>query len=225
MPIGEGGAIVTDDAELYDKLYSYHNYGFKTNIAPGSYANIAAFIVGNKIRMAEYQAAIGLCQMRKLEEQTRIRNENACYLTPKLAAIPGITPVKPYPGVTRLSYYMYPFIYNEAEFNGLPRAEFVKALAAEGVPASPGYPKYPIYTQEFLHEAFQSEIYKKAYTSAELDWEAYKEKNHCPGLMQTFDTSVWLSTTGMLLGSKAEMDDVVRAVEKIHKNSAKLKKA
>ena len=225
MPIGEGGAILTDDAALYDKLYSYHNYGFSTKILPGSYSNIAAFIVGNKIRMAEYQAAIGLCQMRKLEEQTRIRNENAAYLTPKLAAIPGITPVKPYPGVTRLSYYMYPFIYNAAEFNGLPRAEFVKALVAEGIPASPGYPKYPLYTQDFIREALQSDIYKKAYSSAELDWEAYKEKNHCPGLMQTFDTSVWLSTTGMLLGCQADMDDVVRAVEKVHQHSAKLKKA
>lgn len=225
MPIGEGGAIITDDAALYDKLYSYHNYGYKTNIAPGSYENIAAFILGNKIRMAEYQAAIGLCQLKKLEEQTRIRNENAAYLTPKLAAIPGITPVKPYPGVTRLSYYMYPFIYNEAEFNGLPRASFVKALAAEGVPASPGYPKYPIYTQEFIHQMFQTEVYKKFYTSQEVDWEAYKVRNECPGLMKTFDTSVWLSTTGMLLGSKSDMDDVVRAVEKVRKYSAQLKTA
>ncbi len=225
MPIGEGGAIVTDDAALYDKLYSYHNYGYKTTIAPGSYDNIHSYILSNKIRMAEYQAAIGLCQLKKLDEQTQIRNENAAYLTPKLAAIPGITPVKPYPGVTRLSYYMYPFIYNEAEFNGLPRADFLKALAAEGVPASTGYPKCPIYTQEFLRETFKSEVYKKFYTSQELDWEAYKARNECPGLMKTFDTSVWLSTTGMLLGSKSDMDDVAHAVEKIHKNSKKLKTA
>jgi dTDP-4-amino-4,6-dideoxygalactose transaminase len=223
MPIGEGGAIITDDSELYDKLYSYHNYGYKTNITPGSYDNIAAFRLGNKIRMAEYQAAIGLCQLPKLEEQIRIRNENAAYLTPKLAQIPGITPVKAYPGVTRLSYYMYPFIYDETQFNGLPRAAFLKALSAEGVPASTGYPKYPIYTQQFIQEMFKTEIYKKFYTSEELDWEAYKAKNACPGLMKTFDTSVWISSAGMLLGSKADMDDVVRAVEKVHKNSAKLK--
>ncbi|HOC54837.1 MAG TPA: DegT/DnrJ/EryC1/StrS family aminotransferase [Verrucomicrobiota bacterium] len=225
MPIGEGGAIITDDSELYDKLYSYHNYGYKTNITPGSYDNIAAFRLGNKIRMAEYQAAIGLCQLPKLEEQTRIRTENAAYLTPKLAAIPGITPVKTYPGVTRLSYYMYPFIYDAAKFDGLSRADFVRSLSAEGIPASPGYPKYPIYTQEFIHEMFKTEIYRKFYTSEQLDWEAYKQRNHCPGLMKTFDTSVWLSTTGMLLGSKADMDDVVRAIEKIQKHASKLKKA
>ncbi len=223
MPIGEGGAIITDDAELDDKLRSYHNYGFKTKILPGSYDNIAGFILGNKIRMAEYQAAIGLCQIRKLEENTRIRNENAAYLTPRLAAIPGITPVKPYPGVDRLSYYMYPFIYDETQFNGLPRATFVKALEAEGVPASPGYPKCPIYTQEFIHEMFKTEVYRKFYTREELDWEGYKARNACPGLMQTFDTSVWINSAGMLLGDRAGMDNVVRAVEKIHKHSAKLK--
>ncbi len=225
MPIGEGGAIITDDPELFDKLYSYHNYGFKTTVTPGSYENIAAFILGNKIRMAEYQAAIGLAQISKLPEQTKIRNENGAYLTAKLAAIPGITPVKTYPGVDRLSYYMYPFIYDEAQFGGLPRAGFVKALAAEGVPASPGYPKYPIYNQEFIHQSFKTAIYQKFYSADDLDWEAYKAKNACPGLMQTFDTSVWLSTTGMLLGSKADMDDVVRAVEKVRKHASKLKTA
>jgi len=223
MPIGEGGAIITDDAALYDKLYSYHNYGYKTKIAPGSYDNIHSYILSNKIRMAEYQAAIGLAQLKKLDEQMQIRNENAAYLTPKLAAIPGITPVKPYPGVTRLSYYMYPFIYDEAEFNGLPRAKFLKALSAEGIPASTGYPKCPLYTQEFLRQTFQSELYKKFYTSQELDWEGYQARNECPGLMKTFDTSVWLSSTGMLLGTKPDMDDVARAVEKSHQNSAKLK--
>mgnify|MGYP006967049766 CR=1 FL=1 len=72
---------------------------------------------------------------------------------------------------------------------------------------------------------FKTEVYRKFYTNRELDWEAYKARNHCPGLMQTFDTSVWLNTPGMLLGTQADMDDVLRAVEKIHKNSAKLKAA
>lgn len=225
MPIGEGGAILTDDAGLKDRLYSYHNFGFKTSIAPGSVDNIAAFVLGNKIRMAEYQAAIGLCQLEKLEEQTRIRNENARYLTPQLAAIPGITPVKPYPGVTRLSYYMYPFIYDEAQFKGLPRAAFLKALAAEGVPAGAGYPHYPIYAQEFIRQVFQTEIYKKFYSGAELDFDAYKEKNHCPNLIKTFGTSVWISSQGILLGSRSDMDDIARAIEKIQRHAERLKAA
>ena len=42
--------------------------------------------------MSEYQAVIGLCQMEKLEEQHKIRNENVAYLNEKLAAYPGVTP-------------------------------------------------------------------------------------------------------------------------------------
>jgi hypothetical protein len=72
---------------------------------------------------------------------------------------------------------------------------------------------------------FQTEVYKKFYSSAELNFEAYKQKNHCPNLIKTFHTSVWLSSQGILLGSKSDMDDIVRAVEKVQKNAEKLKKA
>jgi len=40
--------------------------------------------------MAEYQAAIGLAQMKRLEEQTAKRNENAAYLQAQIKKIPGI---------------------------------------------------------------------------------------------------------------------------------------
>ena len=169
MPIGEGGAIITDDAELDDKLRSYHNYGFKTKILPGSYDNIAGFILGNKIRMAEYQAAIGLCQIRKLEENTRIRNENAAYLTPRLAAISGITPVKPYPGVDRLSYYMYPFIYDETQFNGL-HAHVRQGVFGEGFHPVPDIPSTRSTAQDSfmnVQDRGVSEILHRE----ELDWE------------------------------------------------------
>lgn len=225
MPIGEGGAILTDDSALADRLFSYHNFGFRTNIAPGSVDNISAVMLGNKIRMAEYQAAIGLCQLKKLKQQTEIRNENGRYLTPKLAAIPGITPVKTYAGVNQLSYYLYPFIYDETQFNGLSRAAFIKALSAEGIPVSTGYPNVPLYGQDFIKQTFQTEIYKKFYAAAELDFEAYKERNHCPQMIKTYQTSVWINSQGLLLGTKSDMDDVVRGVEKVQKNSAKLKQS
>ena len=120
---------------------------------------------------------------------------------------------------------MYPFIYDEAQFKGLSRAAFLKALSAEGVPAGSGYPNCPIYTQEFIRQMFQSEVYKKFYSSAELNFDAFKEKNHCPNLIKTFHTSVWLSSQGILLGSKSDMDDIAHAVEKIQKSADKLKKA
>lgn len=225
LPIGEGGAITTDDAGFKDRLYSYHNYGYASSIAPGTYAStIHSFRLGNKIRMAEYQAAIGLIQLKKLESQHRTRNENGTWLRAKLAEIPGIKPVRLYEGVNSVSYYMCPFIYDARAFKGLPRDKFVKALAAEGVSVTPGYPNDPLYTQGLLRETLSSTVYRKLYPSAELDFEKYKERNHCPKLIETFQTSVWLSSTNMFLGSKQDMADIVDAVWKIHRHAEKLNK-
>lgn len=223
LAIGEGGGILTDDPEYYDRLYSYHNFGYASGSVSGQISSITALMLANKIRMSEYQAVIGLCQMEKLEEQHKIRNENGAYLNEKLAAYPGVTPVKLHKGATAASYYIYAMVYNQDKFDGIPRDKFIKALAAEGIPVGTGYPDDPLYAQPMLREVFNSDIYKKCYTSDELDFEKYKQKNHCPSLIKTYHSSLWLWNGGLMLGSKSDMDDVVNAVDKVHNNIAKLK--
>ena len=226
LPIGEGGGILTDDTDYYHRLYSYHNYGYASGSNAGQISSITAYILATKIRMAEYQAMIGLCQMEKLEEQHKIRNENAAYLSEKLSVYPGVTPVKLHKGATKASYYMYSMIYNANALDGLPRSRFLEALSAEGVAGvGPGYPNDPIYTQPFLDEVFKSDIYKKFYTADQLDFAKYKQRNHCPELIKTFDRAVWLWNPALMLGSKSDMDDIVNAIDKIHNNAAKIKAA
>ena len=89
IPIGEGGAIVSDDEEFMDRCYSYHNYGNPYGSVIGAVAS-GTVMAGTKLRMTEYQAAIGLAQLKRLEEQTAIRNRNAAYLRSQIKAIPGI---------------------------------------------------------------------------------------------------------------------------------------
>jgi dTDP-4-amino-4,6-dideoxygalactose transaminase len=223
LPIGEGGGILTDDTEYYDRLYSYHNFGYASGSVSGQISSISALILANKIRMAEYQAVIGLCQMEKLEEQHKIRNENGVYLNEKLSAYPGITSVKLHKEATAASYYIYAMVYNQDKLDGLPREKFIKALNAEGIPVGSGYPNDPLYGQPMLHEVFKSDIYKKFYTADELDFEKYKQKNHCPALIKTYNSALWIWNGGLMLGSKSDMDDIINAVDKIHTNVAKLK--
>ena len=224
LPIGEGGGILTNDTDYYHRLYSYHNFGYASGSVSGQISSITALILANKIRMAEYQAVIGLCQLEKLEDQHKLRNENAAYLTEKLSKYPGITPVKFHKGGTQASYYIYSLIYNQDALDGLPRSRFIEALNAEGISgAGPGYPNDPLYTQPMLREVFKSDIYKKFYTADELNFEKYKQKNHCPELIKTFDRAIWIWNSTLTLGSKSDMDDVVNAVDKIHNNVAKIK--
>jgi dTDP-4-amino-4,6-dideoxygalactose transaminase len=223
LPIGEGGGILTDNTEYYDRLYSYHNFGYASGSVSGQISSISALILANKIRLSEYQAVVGLCQMEKLEEQHKIRNENGAYLNEKLAAYPGITPVKLHKGATEASYYIYAMVYNEDKMDGVSREKFIKALNAEGIPMGPGYPNDPLYGQPMINEVFKSDIYQKFYSAEELDLEAYKSRNHCPELIKTYNSSLWMWNGGVMIGTKSDMDDIINAVDKIHNNIAKLK--
>lgn len=222
IPMGEGGAIVSDDEAFIDRCYSYHNFGL-------AYGSITAqpgaefAMLGTKLRLTEYQAAIGLAQLKRLEAQTTIRTENAAYLKSKLEAIPGIIPYKLSSRITRVSFHLFPFRYKKEAFKGLSRSAFLNALSAEGVPCSSGYAT--LNNQPFLANAFQSKNFKRMYSPEQLDFKKYLERNHCPqNDILCNEEAVWF-TQNILLGSRADMDFIVSAVEKIHKNADAIKKS
>lgn len=219
LAIGEGGAIVSNNDKFIDHCFSYHNLGFPYGSAPGSVSG-GGVRIGGKTRITEYQAAIGLVQMKRLEEQTATRNKNADYLRSRLKNIPGIVSQKLYDNTTRSAYLLYSFRYKPELFKGLSRAAFVKALQAENIPCSTGYT--PLNTQDFLGQAFTTTNFKKMYPKEMLDHKRYLEKNKCPQNDKLCSEAVWL-TQNMLLGSATDMDAIANAIEKISKNADKIK--
>jgi len=213
LPCGEGGAIVGDDDEIMDRCYSYHNFGRPYGRVTGR----GHAILGTKCRMAEYQAAILLAQMKRLEEQTKRRNENANYLTSRIKDIPGIIPHKLYEGVTRAAYHLYPFRYEKEYFNNAPRSKFLAALRAEGIPCSGGYGR--INKGDFFERALNSRNFQKMYSKKRLNW--CREQNHCPDNDQLCKEAVWFFHN-LLLGTKSDMDDIADAILKIYENRNKL---
>ena len=216
LPCGEGGAIVGNDDEIMDRCYSYHDFG-------RGYGNVGQVegtgfrIMGNKCRMAEYQAAILLAQMKRLEEQTETRNENSRYLTSRIKDIPGIVPHKLYDGVTRAAYHLYPFRYRKEDFQNVPRSKFLAALKAEGVPCSSGYDR--VNKNAFFENALNSRNFRKAYSKKRLD--RCRQMNHCPDGDRLSDEAVWFFQS-LLLGTKRDMDDIANAILKIYENRAQL---
>jgi len=221
LAIGEGGAVVSDDEQFMDKCFSFHNLGLPYGEAPGSIAS-GSLREGTKVRLTEYQAAIGLSQLKRLEAQTGTRNINAEYLKNKISQIPGIVPYKLSEGVTRAAFLLFGFRYKAAAFGGLSRAGFMKAMQAEGVPCSSGYT--PLNKQEFLKQVFQSANYKKIYSSSQLDYEKYMENNQCPENDALCSEAVWI-TQNLLLGPRSDMDIIFRAMEKTYTNRDKLAQA
>ncbi len=214
LPCGEGGAIIGNDDEIMDRCFSYHNCGRPY----GSVKRTSGYpIIGTNRRMTEYQAAILLSQIKRLEKDTQMRNENAHYLTSKIKDIPGIIPHKLYEGVTRAAYHLYPFRYKKEHFNNIPRGKFLSALSAEGIPCSGGYG--PQYKDGLIEVALNSKNFKRSFSKKRLN--KYREQNHYPDNDQLCKEAVWLSQS-MLLGTKRDMDDIAAATLKIYENRNKL---
>lgn len=196
---GEGGIVLTDRPEVYDRAWSLIQVG---RVREGGWYQHE--ILSGNYRMTEWQGALLLSQMRRLEEQTRCRNENALYLARGLEEIPGIRPLRRDERVTCHAYHLFIFRYDAAAFGGLPREEFLRALNAEGVPCASGYT--PLYRSN----AFRPDRATHPFAS-ERDYAAER----CPVAERVCgEEAVWL-TQSMLLGSQSDMDDIVAAVRKI----------
>jgi perosamine synthetase len=214
LPAGEGGAVVGNDDEIMDRCHSFHNCGrpYGSVKATSGYP-----IRGSNRRMQEFQAVILMSQMKRLERDAQLRNENARYLTSKIKDIPGIIPHKLYEGVTRAAYHLYPFRYKKEHFNDAPRSKFLAALSAEGIPCSGGYG--PQYRDGLIAEALNSNGYKRLYSKKRL--QDYREQLHYPDNDQLCEEAVWLSQT-LLLTTRQDMDDIADAMWKIYENRDKL---
>ncbi|MEO8766056.1 MAG: DegT/DnrJ/EryC1/StrS family aminotransferase [Ginsengibacter sp.] len=222
LPIGEGGAIVSNDEVFMDRCYSYHNLGTPFGTLIGS-VEVGSGINATKLRLTEYQAAIGLAQLVRLDGQTKTRTENAEYLASKLKQIPGILPMKMYPDATRVIYHLFPFRYKKEEFQGLTRNGFISALNAEGVPCYSGY--NTLNTMPFLNDAFKSKNFVKTYSKKRLNYANYLAQNNCPeNDILCNEEAVWFSQN-LLLTGKSEMNEIFSAIEKIHTNADKIAKA
>jgi perosamine synthetase len=214
---GEGGAIITNDEDLRERCFAFHNNGsgFRSIGSNFTYASS-----GCNLRMAEFQGALLLSQMTRIEEQAKARTENASYLTSMLKEIPGIAPARMYPGCTRNAYHLYMFRYDAQQFGGLSRAVFLKALTAEGVPASGGYS--PLNTQPFLKNTLHSRGYQRIYSGKEIA--AWEERNRCPANDRLCEEGVWFTQT-MLLAPRRSMEQIAEAIRKIQKHAGELAKA
>ncbi|MEX2261533.1 MAG: DegT/DnrJ/EryC1/StrS family aminotransferase [Bryobacteraceae bacterium] len=211
---GEGGAILTDNLDLVERCRSFHNNGRWSNQSAEKYARN-----GCNLRLTEFQGALLLSQLARVEDQSRVRERNAEYLSGLLRQIPGITPARVYEGCTRNAYHLYMFRYDRQRFENLPRARFLQAMAAEGVRCSGGYK--PLNKEAFLRNTLQSKAFRRIYSEKEVA--QWHERNHCPVNDRLCEEGVWLTQT-MLLGSREDMDQIAEAVRKTQKHAAALLK-
>jgi dTDP-4-amino-4,6-dideoxygalactose transaminase len=216
LTAGEGGMIATDDPELAEKCFASHNNS-RPRKAAGAHPNLSR---GSNLRMSEFHAGILLAQMKRLPEQARKRDENGAYLNKMLSEVLGIVPARAYDGATRNAYHLYMFRYEKEQFANLPRAKFLAALSAEGVPASAGY--QPLNKDPFITRTVGSTKFQRAFSERQIaNW---TERNFCPENDRLCEEAVWLPQN-VLLAERGAMEQIVDAIRKIQTHAADLARA
>jgi dTDP-4-amino-4,6-dideoxygalactose transaminase len=213
LPCGEGGAVVTSRDDLYDRLHAFQNNG-RDRVTGTRQGYLHQ---GTNLRMTEFQSALLLAQLTRLEEQCVRRGQNARLLTSLLNEIPGIEPASMHDGCTRNTYYIYMARYNPQEFKGLSRSGFLRALNREGIRCGTGYK--PLNKEPFLERVFQSRHYARLFSPERL--ERFRDENNCPVNEELSKQGLFLSHR-CLLGSEQDIVEVAGAIDRIRKHASEI---
>ncbi len=210
MTAGEGGMVVTNNEDLAVRIRSVHDCGRM----PGRWF-YAHYMYGSNYRLSEWQGAVLLQQLSRLDEQAAIRTRNAAYLNRELAKIEGIRPQKLDERVTRHGQYCYIFHYDPRCFSGVSCEKFIEALNAEGIPTQASYP--PLHRLDvFTNGEFRRRLAPEHVASAP-DF----TKSSYPVSEDAAENTIWLVHRA-LLGTEEDTAEIVEAVRKIQRHAKEL---
>ncbi|MCP4751370.1 MAG: DegT/DnrJ/EryC1/StrS family aminotransferase [Proteobacteria bacterium] len=224
MTAGEGGALTTNDTDLWIRLDALRNCGRRPENAEelvdkgaGQYGAEGDLIQSGNYRITDFQAAILVEGLRKLQSQNHTRDENAMHLNTLLAELPGVSPMKRDPRTTEQSYFNYAFRYRKSDFDDVPVHLFRKALMEEI-----GCTVEACYTP--LNDCtLYRPLTKKRYRISEEHWKAIDPGRFTlPVCQRIFEEESVVLHHSVLMGTKADVDQIGEAIKKIKDNSREL---
>ncbi|MGE3546513.1 MAG: DegT/DnrJ/EryC1/StrS family aminotransferase, partial [Kofleriaceae bacterium] len=148
MTAGEGGMLTAIDPAIAERARGIVNQGRRTGGAWYDHVTL-----GTNARLTGFQAALLLRQLERLPEVMARKARSADRLRAGLAEIGGLSPLPGVidPRVTAHGNHLFCVRVHPAAFEGVSRDVIVQALNAEGLPASPGYPR-PLYNNQVFKD-------------------------------------------------------------------------
>jgi dTDP-4-amino-4,6-dideoxygalactose transaminase len=209
MTSGEGGAVITNNLEYFERVQSYINAGRRS--VTDQYKKR---IIGFNYRLGEFQAAILEAQLERLPEQGKVRQANMDHFESRIRDIRGIGMLKAEPRITRPAPYGYVMKYFAEQVKDIPRAGFVAALQLEGIPCD-GLFYEPVYRSSLF--PLDSNDFPA------LSWGRPKPLDlrnmyRCPAAERAaYHEAIWFSHH-LFLGTKEDVDSIVDAMLKVIEN-------
>ena len=192
---GEGGACMCNDDELYKKLHLLRSHGITRDINEMVNKSDALWyneqvMLGYNYRMTDFQAALLLSQLNKLDRFSKRRKEIRAIYDEEFSKMPELFIQKTIPE-SDTTQHLYIIRLNE-DLLKCNRREFFDALYAEGTCPQVHY--LPVY----MHSYYESLGYKKGL---------------CPVAERTYDTIMSIPFyAGM---TDEDVKDTVKAVKKV----------
>ena len=119
----EGGAVICHSEEMKKKIDDLKNFGFRNETTVAD--------IGINAKMNEVQAAMGLIQLKHVDDYINKRKKIVKWYDIGLKDIPGLDPVK-ITGNVESNYAYYPVMVDPAEF-GLNRDELYEMLKSKNI--------------------------------------------------------------------------------------------
>ncbi len=182
----EGGAVVTNDSELYEKMKLFRSHGMlKKDFFEGEVKSI-----GHNFRLNEIQSALGLSQLKKAPLLMQKREEIALVYDRIFKDNPYFTPLHPLLK-DKSSNHLYPILMRQKFFTC--KKLILESLHKRGILAQVHYK--PIYQYQLYQQLFNTAPLKSAedfYRAeislpchANLDLESTQNIAH--GVLKTFE--------------------------------------
>lgn len=189
MTAGEGGALLTNDEALAERLWSYVNQGRSTEGSWYEHPHL-----GSNLRLTGWQAAVLRVQLERLDGQLERRMASSRYLHEQLAGFDGLRPLVWDERADNHAHHLFVLRYDPKECGGLSRADFRLELEARGIPSSAGY-GMPLYRQQSLAPPLG-------------------RVTPCPAAELACEEAIWLSHN-LLLAEEQQLAAIPEAVDSI----------
>lgn len=216
---GEGGAVITRDAEFARRVEHLRADGrclAEVPPAPGAMELVeTGELMGNNRCLSEFQAAILTEQLTLLDAQNERRRTNATLLDERLAGL-GLRPQTTSEGTTSRTYYTYAARLPDGKFENTTLSAVTDALSAElGLTVAPCYTPIPANRLYAPHT-------RRRYTLNLAHEERIDPKRFAlPVCEDVARRTVTLHHTA-LLGDAEDMEDIAAAFDKVLRHDVEL---
>jgi perosamine synthetase len=152
LPAIEGGIAMYKNRLDYERAVTYGNYDLPQFFPEDSpYRKYAGTALGSKLRIHPISAILARIQLKHLVERNTAGAAQLKRLNDRLVQLPGLSIPHVRPDCQRV-YYWGDMLFLDSAKAGMSRETCIKALQAEGVPAT-AYSWQLLHTYPIFHEA------------------------------------------------------------------------